>query len=304
MSNTGNLDLTAFATALQKAQNIVCFIHPQATYDAVAAATAFSLALEKTGRNVTVACEAPMRPEYSELAGIEEVTQTVGNRDLVISFDYSEEQVDKVNYNVDEESKRFELIITPQKGGATLDPRTVEFRQAGLSAEIVVLFGFHSFDELGEYYTDEKYTIDSAFSLAITQNKVPAFAKLHQTLQSQGFSYSEWVYFALRQLQVPDLQGPVAMNILSGIEYATNRLQQVTNARTFETLAQLMRAGAKRMMNNPALDYLATPIRETTASLQSSSGASNWQPLSMDDESRDEPQGPQFTMPVTPQRKA
>ncbi len=284
MSNTGNMDLTAFATSLQKARNIVCFVHPQATYDAVAGATALAAALEKTGRNAVVACEAPMRPEYSQLAGIRGVTQEIGNRDLVISFDYSEEQVDKVNYNVDESTKRFELIISPQKGGATLDPRTVEFRQAGLSADIVVLFGFHSFDELGKYYTDEKYTIDGAFTLAITQNKVPGFAKLHNILQTDGFSYSEWVYFALRQLQIQELQGEVAMNLLAGIEYATNRLQNVSNARTFETIAQLLRAGAQRMPNNPAFEYLATPIRENAPAFQTPSDMSDWNVPSLADE--------------------
>lgn len=255
-------DLTALSTALQKAKNVVCFIHPQATYDAVAAATAFSLALEKTGRQVVVACEAPMRPEYTELNALNEVQQEVGNRDLVISFDYSEEQVDKVNYNVDETSKRFELIISPQKGGQTLDPKSVQFRQAGLSADIVVLFGFHSFDELGQYYKDEQYTIDSAFTVALTQGKISPFAKLHATLQSDGLSYSEWVYYALRQLQVNELDAAASTNILSGIEYATNRLQEVRNPRTFETVAHLMRSGAQRMPNNPALDHLGTPIRD------------------------------------------
>lgn len=280
MSNTGNMELTAFATALQKAQNIVCFVHPQATYDAVAAATGLALALEKVGKNTVVACEAPMRPEYTQLAGINNVSQEIGNRDLVISFDYSEEQVDKVNYNVDETAKRFELIITPQKGGATLDPRTVEFRQAGLSADIVVLFGFHAYDELGKYYEDEKYTIDSAFTMAITQSKVPNFAKLHNTLQADGLSYSEWVYFALRQLQL-ELQGDVAMNLLSGIEYATNRLQQVTNARTFETLAQLLRSGAQRLPNNPAFEHLATPIRENTPSSNLNASTGGWEASQM-----------------------
>ncbi len=263
-------DLTALATAMQKAQNVVCFIHPQATYDAVAAATAFAEAVNASGRHAVVACEAPMRPEYSALTGISAVQQEVGNRDLVISFDYYEEQVDKVNYNVDEANKRFELIITPQKGGSTLDPKSVQFRQSGLSADVVILFGFHSFDELGAYYQDEKYTIDSAFSVALTQGRISPFAKLHNALQSEGLTYSEWVYFALRQLQLGEMSAAIASNILSGIEYGTQRLTDVRSARTFETVAQLMHAGASRQPNNPAFDNLATPIRDQFGSNTSS----------------------------------
>lgn len=274
-------DLSPLANALSKAQNVVCFIHPQATYDAVVAAVSMAEMIDKSGRSASVVCEAEMRPEYEQLKGVNKVSQQLGNRDLVISFDYSEEQVDKVNYNVDEANKRFELIITPQRGGVALDPSTIQYRQAGLAAEVVILFGFHSFDELGQYYIDEKYIIDGAFTIAITQSKVPAFAKFHVALQADGLSYSEWAFYTVRQLQLGDVQGEIATGILSGIEYSTNRLVNVSNARTFETLAQLMNSGARRQPGNPVYESLATPIRDPQPfSSANSQGPSfgNWQP--------------------------
>lgn len=259
-------DLSALAAVYEKAKSFVVFIHPQATYDAVAAGLALRLALKEAGKTCEVVCEEPMRVEFSQLVDIDAVQLEAGNRDLVLSFAYSEEQVDKVTYNVDEDSQRFELVISPKSGGQPLDPSTIDFRRSGLSADVAFLFGFHALDELGEIYVKEKYTIDSAFTVAITQGKIPPYAKLHITLQPEHFSYSELIYFALRQLQVAEVKDDLATNLLSGIEYATDRLTAPTmTARTFETVANLLRRGGRRNPANPAFQNLGMPIRPAPA---------------------------------------
>lgn len=271
------IDYSPLANALGSAQSVVCFVHPQATYDAVAAAVTLAAVLEQSGKSASVACEAPMRPEYRALAHLNKVRQEVGNRNLVISFPYNEEQVDKVNYNVDEQGARFELIIAPKSGAAALDPQQVVFKQSGLAADVVVLFGFHAFDELGAYYEDERYVIDSAFSLAVTQGKIGPFAKLHVALQAEQLSYSEWVYTLLRQLNLGEVKNELATNLLSGIEYATERLQNLSSARTFEHVAQLMRAGGRRQAENPALAALNMPIRDANSTVAPATAAPVWQ---------------------------
>jgi hypothetical protein len=267
-------DFRALSTVLENAKNIVCFIHPQATYDAVAAALAVQLAGTESGRSVEIVCQEPMRVEYTHLVGIDRVQQSVGNRDLIVSFAYNEDQVDKVSYNVDDANQRFELVISPKSGAKTLDPSTIEFRRAGMSADIVLLFGYHALEELGEMYTKEKYTIDSAFTVAITQSTIPAFAKLHLTLQEEQLSYSEMVYFMIRQLQIAEIKDDIATNLLSGMEYATERfLSPNLSPRTFETVANLMRRGAQRYSDNPAFQYLSMPIRQDGEAFSSASQA-------------------------------
>lgn len=255
------IDLSPLQNAWKQAQSVVCFIHPQTTYDAVAAALGVSALAQESGKSVTLVCEAPLRSEYQSLHGVEQVTQNVGNRNLVISFPYQAEQVDKVSYNIDEQSGQFELIIAPQNGVTALAPEAVQFRQSGLSADVILLFGFHSFDELGEIYSTEKFTIDSAFTVALTQGSVPRFAKLHVALQPDQLSYSEWALLWMQQADA-SLTVPQATNLLSGIEYATAQLRDVQNARVFESVATLMRVGAQRLPDNPAYQHLATPIRE------------------------------------------
>ena len=80
-------DFSALGQVYPQAKSIVCCIHPQATYDAVAAATALCLAAREAGKSCEVLCEEPMRVEYNYLVGIDKIQQSIGNRDLVISFD-------------------------------------------------------------------------------------------------------------------------------------------------------------------------------------------------------------------------
>jgi hypothetical protein len=274
MSTTPNIDLSPLANVLPNAHNVVCFLHPQTTYDAVAAALALRLALIEAGKSCQVVCEEPMRVEYNALVDIDQVTAVIGNRDLVLSFAYSEEQVDKVSYNVDEAQQRFELVVSPKNGYSALDPSTIQFRHAGLSADVIVLFGYHSLDELGNYYQQEKSVIDSAYTMAITQAKVPTFAKLHVQLQADQLSYSELMYFLIRQFHLGEAKDDVASNLLSGIEYATDRFQQTNiNPRSFESIAFLMRQGAHRVPNNPAFAHLATPIRGVASANEASNNS-------------------------------
>lgn len=262
MANSLNLDLSALANVLPSAHNVICFLHPQTTYDAVAAALALKLALAVSGKDCQVICEEPMRVEYNALVDIDQVTARAGNRDLVLSFAYNENQVDKVSYNVDETQQRFELVISPKSGHPALDPSTVQFHHAGMAADVIFLFGYHAMDELGVYYQQEKNIIDSAYTVAITQAKVPAFAKLHLQLQPDQLSYAELIYFLARQFNLGEIKDDIASNLLSGIEYATDRFQQPTILpRTFETCAYLMRQGAHRVPENPAFLHLSTPIR-------------------------------------------
>lgn len=283
--NSFGHDLTPLASVAKDAKSVLIFIHPQATFDAVAAALAWKSTWEKAEKSVSVVCSVPMRADYNRLPGIESVVTEAGNRDLVMSFPYDENIVDKVSYNVNEETQQFELIISPKHGYLPLAQDRIQYRQSGISADVVVLFGFHAAEELGEVYQKEKYAFDSAFTLAVTQSKVPAFAKFHVTLQEEGFSYSEWTYYMLRQLQLGQFTEEAATSLLQGVEYATDRLVTISNPRTFETVAQLMRANAKRQLDNPAFASLATPIEEPAPDV--------WQPQVVEPAASARPSRPQ-----------
>lgn len=264
--STSQPDFSALASAVQEAQSVVLFVHPQATYDALAAALTLRLAFQAKGKQAAVVCEEPLRVEHSALIGVDSVATEPGNKDLVISFPFENDQIEKVSYNMDEANKKFDLIVTPKPGQPHLDTSRMEFRKAGLSTDLTLLFGYHSFAELGAVYEQEQNAIASSYTVAITQSEIPTFAAMHLQLQPDQLTYSELAFFLIKQLQIAEVDAEMATNSLAGIEYGTERFQsQTLNPRTFETVAELIRLGGTRNPDNPAFENLQAPIRRNPA---------------------------------------
>ena len=64
-------DITPLASAATGAKSVLLCIHPQSTYDAIAAALSWKLTWEQAGKSVSVVCSAPMRAEYARLQGLD-----------------------------------------------------------------------------------------------------------------------------------------------------------------------------------------------------------------------------------------
>ncbi len=214
-------------------------------FDVVAAALGFALVLRKKGIDVQVASLAEMRVEFSRLVGVETVRRKVGNRNLVVSFDYSEDQVEKVSYQISEDGKRFNLVIAPKSGAQPLQPETVEFEFAGAEAQFIATFGINSQAELDELIGNEHGLLDTAMSVAFTMFACQPFAKCH--LEGQGLSsLCELTALTCRELGL-ELDEDSGSNLLAGIDLTTAGFRSpLTSADTFETVAALMRAGAVR----------------------------------------------------------
>lgn len=213
--------------------------------DTIASALGIMLVLKKAGIDAQVASDADMRVEFSRLVGVDSVKKHVANRNLVVSFPYSENQVEKVSYNITEDGKRFNLVISPKTGATPLDPSQIAYDYAGVEADLIIMIGVGSYQELGSVYETDRNTIEEAMTVALTLFPVPTFAQVHA--DAQGLSgLSELGVTLLSQLGL-SLDNESASNFLYGIESATQGLTAPTlNADTFEAIATLMRAGGRR----------------------------------------------------------
>lgn len=230
---------------LQTLKKVLLLLSSTPNVDSVAAALALSLALQKKGIDVHVASPSDMRVEFSRLVGVDGVKNKIGNRNLVISFEYSEDRVEKVSYNISEDGKRFNLVVAPKTGAVSLDPATVQYDHTGVDAEVVIMVGVSNFAELGPFYEEERNSIEGAKTVAITLFPAPTFANIH--VDAQGFtSLCELMTACIVQLGL-ELETDSANNLMFGIDSITQSLTSPTvTADTFETVAALMRAGAKR----------------------------------------------------------
>lgn len=213
--------------------------------DSVASALGLFLVLRKKGIDVQIACPADMRVEFSRLVGVDEVKKKIGNRNLVVSFDYSEDKVEKVSYTISEDGKRFNLVIAPKTGVSALDPATVAFDYAGAEADVTFLIGVNGFPDIGSLYDEERTVIESSFTIALTLFPVGTYAQYHADASGMS-SLTELVANLAIQLDFP-VDSDSASNFLYGLESITQGLStQTVNADTFETVAALLRAGGKR----------------------------------------------------------
>jgi len=235
---------------IPEANTFLVVLGPQATLDQVATATGLYSALQAAGKDVSLLSPSELSPEAYPLELLNEVRTQLGNRDLSISFAYQPEAVDKVSYHIDEESQRFCLVIKPQKGAKPVDNKTVEFEYTGAEADLIFLVGVHNLESLEQLYFgyEQLYTNTNLVTLHTFEPNVGNIK-----IDTSGTScMSETTAQLLQQLQL-SISAEAATNLLIAIQGATNEFQSlVATAETFETVAYLLRSGARRMTKQPS----------------------------------------------------
>lgn len=254
--------LAQFKSLVENAQSVVVLLPENASIDQVSTGLALHLTFREMGKESRIAAVRLPQLKQPKLAGIEQVTTELGNQNLTISFNYTEEQVDKVSYHIGEETKKFYLTIKPRSGSAPLDTNSVEFSYTGASADLLVYVGVKSLESLQQLYFgyEDLYEDTAAISFSTTATNLG----LIQAIPTEESSLSELLTAILSALQFP-VSPDTASDLLVGIEYGTKGLTQgQVGAGTFESLANLIKAGGVRQ------PYIAQSPRSSAQSTQSS----------------------------------
>ncbi len=235
---------------ISSAQSVLILFPSDAKFDQVASSMALYLGLDQLGKQVAAFSPAPVTVEHSSLVGIDKVATQIGNKNLQVSFEYEEERVDKVSYHIDEEAKKFHLIIQPKKGQRPLTTDNVEFSYTGAEADLIILIGVRSLDDLEQLYIGYEDLYNSATTISINTYETP-FGSVKVNISGSA-SYSESLAYILQELGA-EITSDMATNLLMGIEEATDSFHSLsTTADTFEIVSQLMRAGARRKTRTKA----------------------------------------------------
>ena len=239
-----SIDLKPLVEAFGSAKSLLIVTPGSANLDTLAAASGLFVALKQADKNVIMGSTGKPVVEQSQLVGIDQVAQSFGNRNLVISFDYIQDAIEKVSYNV--EGKKFNLVIQPKEGAKPLDPASVSYAYEGSDAEIIFVVGAKNLAELGNLYLTEKAVFDKA--MVVNIDNQPGNSRYGQVnlVDNLAASVSQLVVQLLQTLGVK-LVADAAKNLMQGLEAATQRFQHPgVGAETFEAAAQLLRAGASR----------------------------------------------------------
>lgn len=238
-------DFSNLQRNLATAQMVLVVVPLNPSLDKMAAALSLYLSLKRTGKTVTVACCQQMTVEFSQLVGVDQVTDKLGRKSLVISFDYVKDSIEKVSYNV--EGDKFNLVVQPKSGFPPLDTKSISYNYSGTDSELVFVIGAQKLEDLGGLYESEKNFYENNQVINIDchpQNT--QFGKIN-IFNPQVSSYSEMVTLILKNLNLPFDQD-IVTNLLIGLKSATDNFQSPSvSADTFEVAAYCLRAGARRI---------------------------------------------------------
>jgi len=237
-------DFTPVEEALTPAQTFAIVLPTNLNTDKVAAALALFLSLKKAGKQASLVCSAPMIVEYSSLIGVDKIGQKLGGRNLMVSFDYREDSIEKVSYHI--ENNKFNLVIQPKEGFPPLSTEKINYAYFGSQADVVLTIGAASWENLGNLYTENKSVFEESQSINLDIHPHNSqFAKIN-LVESGMASLSELVTLMLSALNLP-LDEDIASNLLQGIKKATFDFSlNKSGPSTFEAVAICLRAGARQ----------------------------------------------------------
>lgn len=220
----------------------------KATPDAIASATALYIALIKMGKQVSIV--ASSIPQ-SDLMGADKIKTdlSTGGNNLIISFPYEDGTIDRIDHTI--ENDRFNLIIVPREGQKKLDPKDVQYSYAGGKIDFIITIDAPNLNTLGEIYQKNQRTFDGKNIINIDRHLINnSYGTINLVVKTSS-STSELILKVITGLNI-EIDKDIATNLYSGVTAATNNFTAYSvNANTFETVAQLLRAGAVKKPTAP-----------------------------------------------------
>jgi nanoRNase/pAp phosphatase (c-di-AMP/oligoRNAs hydrolase) len=241
-------DVAIIKSLFDKAKEVLVLLPQNPGPDSIAASLSLFIGLEKTDKQISIACGTPIDFSQYPLKSAGKISEKIGNKNLVVSLKVdNRDSIDKVSYNLDEATKIFNLIITPKKGAAPLSSDSVSYSLAGARADLIFIVGASSFDDLGTLYRSEPALFTDTPTVAINRIPPTPFAS-HHIANVDASSISEFMVTVIESLGL-SLDSDLSTNLLAAIDVVTDKLQLANvSASTFEAVAKLIRAGGTRIM--------------------------------------------------------
>lgn len=237
------------------AKSVLVILPPDPSSDLLSSGLSFYLSLKSSGKDSQIGCAKFDDPQ--NLSGISDIKETVGNQNLHITFNFSEENLEKVDYDITPDGK-FSLLIKPKTGHTVPDINDIKFSYSGANSDLVVVFGINSLEELGKIYADEKRFLDTATILSInTSGQEAVFTP--NMFHLANVSFAELTCLLLQRIEL-NPTAEASTNLLATIYQNTSSLTSPKmTADTFGSLSFLMRHGG-RLPFSPETSLFGAPI--------------------------------------------
>ncbi len=233
---------------LVKSKQILIFLPVNPSVDVTAAGLALYFSLKASGKRAAIVCSEPIPVALNRLIGVDKIQNQIGGQNLVISFEYLEDSIEKVSYNIN--NGKFNLVIQPKEGYPPLDYQKLSYKYSGAVADMLIIIGCQRPEEVGRLYLEEKKLFAETESLNLDISRFNSGYGKTNFIDPQSSSCSELAGLVIKNLNMT-VNPDIATNILAGMETATNNFNFRTRAETFDLIAWAMHAGGRRLQMQP-----------------------------------------------------
>jgi len=243
---------------LEQNSAVEIYVPTDPSFDQMAAALALRLVLGKMGKAVSVISPTPMTVEFSHLVGVDLVGQkSEGGRDLIITFNYPLEQIEKVSYN--DEGGKLNLVVQPKADAPRVEKDQLNYSYQGGSRGLPILLGIDDPYRLGSAanQVDFSQAVNIATFTSSSSGRLNIF-------DPEASCYCEMMVGLISGLGLAFDQD-TANNLFLGLDKATNSfMAENSGPDTFEAAAVCLRWGAKRPVKSPVSQpfFEKTPVFE------------------------------------------
>ncbi len=230
----------SFKNIISSSQSVLVVLPANPKFDEVAAGLSLYLALGSTSQ---IYSSSPMVVEFNRLVGVNKIKNEIGNKNLAIRFlNYKPDGIEKVSWDIDK--GEFKLTIAPKTGVTPPGQDQISITHEGVAADVVVLVG--GVDE-NSFEVIKNPDLASSKLAHIGLQDVKVSGREVMSFDTNGSTISEVVTKLLKDNGY-EITSDIATNLLAGIEEGTQGFATPnTTAETFADVAELMRAGGKRL---------------------------------------------------------
>jgi len=242
--NNQKLDFQPLKEEIQKSSSILILLPQTHTIDKVASALALFLALKKSDKNISIASPQKATVAYNRLIGVNKISNSLGNKNLVISFDYVKDSIEKVSYNI--KNDKFNLVVEPKPGKPSLNPDKVTYSHTGTEAELIFTIGVKKQDDLGPFLQENRSLFREKTIVNIDNSPNNAQFGQINLHNPKASSTSQIIISLFKDLSLP-IDQDIATDLYAGLQAGTNGFNSYkVNAQVFQQAAWLLENGAKK----------------------------------------------------------
>jgi len=248
MINITSDQINQLRTLIDGAKEGIIVVTKNPSLDAMASSLALYLSLTSKGKNLQIISPTTTTVEFSHLIGVDKVKNHLngsGNgRNLIISFPYQEGSIEKVSYNI--ENDTFNLVIEPREGYTTITPEMIQYSYSGGNIDFIITVGVEKLTDLDYLYSNNQTAFSNHPIVNIDiDTKNQRFGRIN-IIETGVSSLSELTLSLISNLGF-NLDNDIATNLLYGITAGSqNFSSEKTSASTFEMAALCLRNGARK----------------------------------------------------------